>query len=476
MQIILINPPEFKNTESVVPRYMFQTSAFNYPPLGLLYLASNLMGNHECKIVDAPTLGYSVYDCLREIKENKPSIVGMTVFTDSLYSCFYLSIKIKEFNPTIKIVLGGPHVNIYPEETIRWSTIDYVLTGFSENSFACLIETLDKKHGNINIKFESIPGLWWKNGINVSKSNSSIDRFWEINRVKRPNRKLLDIQKYFTVANNKKITTMISSRGCPFSCTFCDVFEKRYQEREICDVVNEVKEIIELGISQIHFFDDCFNLKRARVVEMCQAFIDYNLKFEWSFRGRIEPCDTKLVQLLYKAGCRRVQLGIEGADQKTINRIKKKIDISKVPGILKIYKEQGIETLGYFILGFPFQTYEDCITSCEEIARMGFDYISMYILVPYPNTEVYRELLDKKILKKDYWHEHAINPQPDFKLERWHPYTEREKLEELLDKYYKRFYFSPKFIFSELKRTRSANSLIKKFKLALMMITTSFAK
>jgi hypothetical protein len=87
---------------------------------------------------------------------------------------------------------------------------------------------------------------------------------------------------------------------------------------------------------------------------------------------------------------------------------------------------------------------------------------------------MYKELLDKELLKKDYWHEHAVNPHPDFKLERWHPHIERKELEELLNKYYKRFYLSPKFIFSEFRRTRSLNSFIRKVKLASAMITSKF--
>lgn len=474
MKIILINPPEYCNTERIAPDYLYQTNAFNYPPLGLLYLASNLEGNHESKIIDAPTQGYSLNDCMEEIIEYKPSLVGITVFTDSLYSCRILAEKIKVFDPTIKVVFGGPHSNIYPEETIRFPMVDYVLTGFAESSFACLVENVDRGQNTTDSVFASMAGLWWKDGTAIKKSKCCDDAVWNINRIKRPNRGLINYEKYFTVANRKIITTMISSRGCPFSCTFCDVLERRYLQRDIPDIITEVKEILDLGVDQIHFFDDCFNLKRDRVVKICRAFIDNNLKFEWSFRGRLEPCDEALVRLLYKAGCRRVQLGIEGTDQDTIDRIKKRIDVSKVPAVVKIYHDNGIETMGYFILGFPFQTYKDCVFSCEKILRMGFDYINMFILIPYPKTAIYRELLDAGLIKKDYWHEHAVNPHPDFKLEQWHPSLTRKELEELLNSYYKKFYFSPKFIFSELRRTRSMKDFIKKFKVAVAMIKNKF--
>lgn len=470
MKILLINPPDYSNSECIAPSYMYQSSAFNYPPLGLLYLASNLQSNHECSIIDAPTLGYSPEDCLREVETYKPSIVGLTVFSDSLYSCNYLSKLIKEFDQTIKIVFGGPHINIYPEESITHLNTDFVVTGFAENSFSQLVDILDQENGRTNAKLADVPGLWWKNGTNIFKPVHPNDTHWDINKIRRPDRSLLDIEKYFTVANSEKIATILSSRGCPFSCTFCDVFEKHFLKRDINEIIEELKEIYDLGIRQIHFFDDCFNLNRSRVVTICEAIIDSNLKFEWSFRGRVKPCDEELAQLLYKAGCRRAQLGIEGTNQTAINAIKKKIDIKEVPEVLNIYRNNGIETMGYFILGFPFQNYEDCEESCEEILKMGFDYINMFILIPYPDTEIYNELLDQKLIKKDYWYEHALNPQPDFKLERWHPYIEREKLEDLMNRYYKKFYFSPKFIFSELKRMRTLNDILNKSKVAVNMI------
>jgi len=472
VKILLINPPEFKNSECIAPSYMYQSSAFNYPPLGLLYLASNLKGTHECKIIDAPTLGYSPDDCLKEIKKYNPSVIGMTVFSDSLYSCSYLTKAIKTINPDIKIVLGGPHINIYPGESIKYLQVDFVLTGFAENSFASLIEILENKN---NVKYEDIPGLWWKNETEFFQSQNPLDQSWDINRINKPDRKLLDNDKYFTVANSKKIVTMLSSRGCPFSCTFCDVFEKRYLRRDVEDIIDELKDIDNLGISQVHFFDDCFNLKRSRVVDICNAILNNNLTFEWSFRGRIEPCDDELAKLLYKAGCRRVQLGIEGTNQTTIDNIKKKIDIAKVPKVVNIYKNNGIETMGYFIIGFPFQTYDDCVASCEEILKLGFDYINMFVLIPYPNTEIYNDLLSKKIIKNDYWYDHAVNPKPDFQLERWHPYVEKEKLEELLNKYYKKFYFSPKFIISEIRRTHSMNDFLNKIKVAFNMFKSKFS-
>ncbi len=469
--ILLINPPANENSEAISPKFMRDNYAFNYPPLGLLYLAANLPSRYECRIIDAPASRLTPSNCIEEINKFKPFLIGITAFSDSLYSVHELSKMIKEYDPNIIIVIGGPHVNIFPKETLTWGTVDYVLTGFCENTFANLAEILSSQE---QTRMENIPGLWWREQDEIHKSLIDKDPSWNINEIEMPDRELLDNSKYFTLADQQTITTMISSRGCPFQCTFCDVFEKSFLTRSVDDLVKEIKHVLSLGIRQIHFFDDCFNLKRQRVIDLCRAFIENKLDFRWSFRGRLEPCDDELAQLLYKAGCRRAQIGIEASDQETIKMIRKGINLSKVPEKLRIYKKAGVRTMGYFILGYPHQRLKDCVESCKEIRKMGFDYINMFILIPYPNTEIYQNIFDDGMIKEDIWKLHAIDPQPNFKLPKWHPHVKRSELEALLVSCYNKFYFSPRFILMELRRVKSLRDLSAKVKQAVAMIIGNF--
>ena len=469
MRILLINPPKFRNSECIAPAYMQQAHVFKYPPLGLLYLAANLRGDHDCRVLDAISLDISPEGCLSEVRGFNPDLVGITVFADCLYACRHLVGRIKDISPATRIVLGGPHANLYPRELAGWSDVDFVMTGFCENTFDRLVGTLEAHPEPAHADLASIPGLYWCDGPNAVASELSADPTWDITKIRRPDRTLLDLNRYFTVANSQTITTAVSSRGCPFSCTFCDVFERRYLTRDIDDIIAELQEIAALGIKQVHFFDDCFNLKRQRTIDICKAMIKADLGIEWSLRGRISPCDDELARLLYRAGCRRVQLGIEGTNGETIRRIEKRIDITRVPEVVRIYRRAGILTMGYFILGFPFQTHEDCVESCEDILRMGLDYVNMFALIPYPKTAIYEDLRTQGLIDRDYWYDHTLDPQPDFKLPRWHPHIDRAGLERLLNRYYKKFYWSPRFIWSEIKRTRSLAALMEKSKLALQM-------
>ncbi|HPP88769.1 MAG TPA: radical SAM protein, partial [bacterium] len=188
-----------------------------------------------------------------------------------------------------------------------------------------------------------------------------------------------------------------------------------------------------------------------------------------SFRGRVKPCDKEMADLLYKAGCRRVQLGIEATEQEIIDLIRKNIKITDILEVLKIYKSSGIITLGYFIIGFPTQTLEDCKISFKKMQQFGFDYIYMTKLVPYPKTIIYEQILEQKLLDKDYWYDFILNPTPNYILPNWHPYCSKDELNDLLIKNYRSFYISPKFILKELKRTKSLNQLLKKIKVSLSL-------
>lgn len=466
MRILLIYPPQQKNRGILAPSYITQQHSFLYPPLGLLYLASNIdRRKHEVKIVDSEALKFSISDCVDAVKEFKPNILGITVLTDLLYSAKKIAEGAKIILPNTRIILGGPHVNIYPYETMSFAQIDFCLQHFAEHPLNMLLQAIDANSG-----YEKVPGLFYKKNGFIYKSNVAVNNRLDLDALKIPDRRLLDYSKYFTIVDNKIITTALTSRGCPSRCTFCDVFQKEYLYRSPENVLEEVKDIVKLGIRFIHFFDDNFNLLKDRVVRFCELLLKENIKVEWSFRGRVVPIDDKMAKLLYASGCRRVQLGVESCDEETLKIIKKNINLELVRETLSIYKKNKILTLGYFMVGFPHESYEDCVESINKAIRSGFDYIHFAALTPYPNTEIYQELLNGGI--KDHWLEYAKNPSANYCIPNLHPAVSREKLDSLVNNAYKKFYFSSKFILKEISRMENLKVLILKAKAAFKIFST----
>ena len=466
MKILLLYPPQPRVKGGLSPSYIQQRYSFLYPPLGLLYLASNVDRNkYQVKVIDSIALKLSIKECIDYIKEFKPDILGMTVLSDSVYSAKTIAEGVKALFPNIKIVFGGPHTNIYPYETMRFEAVDFCLQYFAEVSFPILLRAIENNSG-----YSDVPGLFYKHKQQIYKSVVASNANIGMDSLRIPDRRLLDSSKYFTVVDNKIIATAITSRGCPFQCTFCDVFQKKYLYRSPENVIEEIKDIVKLGIKSIHFFDDNFNLLTDRVVRFCELLLKEKLGIEWSFRGRVMPIDDKIARLLHASGCSRVQLGIESADENTLKIIKKQIDLEQVKETINIYKRNKISTLGYFIVGFPHESYEDCVKSARNAMRLGFDYVQFSVLTPYPNTEIYRQLLKEG--REDHWLEFARDPKDNYILPHLHSTISKSKIERLVNYTYKKFYFSPQFIFKELFRTRRIRALALKINAALKILLT----
>lgn len=466
MKVLLVFPPHPKNKGELGPSYLGQQYSFLYPPLGLLYLASNIdRTRHEVKILDSAALRLSITDCVNFIKEFEPDVLGMTVLTNLLYSAKVIAEGAKAALPNMKVVFGGPHVNIYPYETLAFPGVDFCLQHFGEYSMNMLIEAIDNNSG-----YQNVPGLFYKSQEAIRKSDKPVNYRMDLDSLKMPDRRLLDYSKYFTVVDNNIITTAISSRGCPSQCTFCDILQKKYLYRSPGNVIEEIKDIVSLGIKTVHFFDDTFNLVRERVIEFCELLLKENIKIKWSFRGRVTPIDDEMAKLLYAAGCRRVQLGVESSSEKTLKIIKKNISLEEVKRAICIYKKNRILTMGYFMVGFPHENLGDCMESLNVAAHMGFDYLHLAVLTPYPNTEIYSQLLKEGA--PDHWIGFARNPQDNYSIPVMHPSIDRKTLDSLVDKAYRKFYFSPKFVFEEIKRINNLKALVWKAKAVLKIVST----
>jgi radical SAM superfamily enzyme YgiQ (UPF0313 family) len=465
MRILLLSPPEEGVKGGSVPStYIRQNSSYLFPPLGLLYLASNLnRSKHQLKVIDSIASKLSIDDCAKRIKEYNPDVLGMTTLSYTLYPVRKIAEAAKRLLPNVRIVLGGPHINIYPYETMTFSEVDFCLLYFAESSFELLLQAIENNSG-----YENVPGLFYKRNQDICKSAQPVNNNINLDALKMPDRRFIDYTKYFTVANNKIVTTAISSRGCSYQCTFCDIFQKKVLTRSPENVIEEVKDIVKLNIKSIHFYDDNFNFDRERVIKICELMLKENLKIEWSFRGRVEPIDNDMAKLLYSAGCRRVHLGVESGGEETLKIIKKRISLEKVKHASAIYRKNKIKTLGYFIVGFPHESREDCVQTYKVASQLGLDYIFISILVPYPNTAIYRGLLQQGI--KNHWLEFSKEPKMDYYIPNLHPHMSMEELQDIVADGHKRFYFSPAFIFKELFRTVRLRALIIKMKFALRLL------
>lgn len=473
MNILLINlPREGEVVDSTTPDYLLY-DFMHYPPLGLLSIAANVDARHSMKILDTLTNNYSIEDTVKYIVDFKPDLLGISVVTKRLYPMYAISKKIKELLPKTIIIAGGPHINYFPMETMEIGTLDYALPGFGEETFPQFVEIIDKNE-NIDSFIGSIPGLYYK--VNGSiKVNPPDDKPTVLDRFPFPRRELIDLEDYFTAADKVKMTTVYSSRGCPFHCIFCDVQEKKYHYRSAERLVDEFESIAALGIKEIHIFDDTFNFKRQRVIDMCNEIIRRGLKISWSARARVHPIDKEMLELMKAAGCCRLHVGVEALDDNILINIKKQITLEQIYNFFELCNEYKIDTLAYFIIGFPEETEEYRKALFKRISLLKATYVYINILFPTPKSEYYKNLIRDGVYEKDHWAEFVKKPVENFDIPLCRTPELQAELTVLADTIHKKFYLSPRFILNDLKRNTSFKMLWLKAKIAVRLFASTLS-
>ena len=469
MKILLMNLPRESETIDYTTREYLLTDFSRYPPLGLLAIAANVNHRHTIKVIDVIVKNLSIRDTIQFIEDYKPDVLGISVVTRRLYALSAISRAVKQALPNVKIVAGGPHVNYWSEATIKMGTLDYVLTGYGERSFPILIDAIENGGGEELLK--KVPGLYYLSSEGKIRTSPAEEMPVVLDSLPFPDRRLINLEDYFSAIDKAKMTTLYSSRGCPFHCIFCDVQEKKFHFRSAKSVVDEFEEIEKLGIKEIYIVDDNFNVNRQRAIDICNEILRRKLKIRWSARARVFPFDEQMMDMLKKSGCRRLHVGIESVDQSILNYINKGQSLEQIQNFFRLCREFDIETLAYFVIGFSVETREYRERLLKEVMKLGVTYCFFNVLYPLPKTQYYQSLLDDGTFKEDYWADFVRNPRPNYSLPLPRSPQLQKELETLADECHRKFCFRPYFILREARKVAfSPRMFLMRIKLAFVLI------
>ena len=177
---------------------------------------------------------------------------------------------------------------------------------------------------------------------------------------------------------------MVTSRGCPYRCTFCNTPRHRYRVQSPERVCDEIESCIKLGIREIYFVDDTFNITNQRVHDLCDEIIRRGLKFSWTVRFRVKGVDRPLLLKMKEAGCSRIQLGVEQGTEEGLLRLKKDVTSKEIEQAFRLCREVGMNTVVYFMIGTPVErTRQDVLDTIEYSIRLKPDFVMYNILTPF---------------------------------------------------------------------------------------------
>lgn len=471
LRVLIIFPPDTNAVRAMYMETEESTGIGVKPPLGPMFVASYLRHNtpHQVKILDCQVLRLSEDDIRNEVRNYRPHIVGVTAWTDFWYDAYRCIQIVKEVDPHIHVTVGGPHTGIYPEETLEFSGCDSVIVGDGEVPFFWLVNGLSNGHVP-----ENLPGLHLKPH-GVKQGHLKFYIHGELDSLPFPDRTMLPYHRYSSVVSKADfVTTMITSRGCPYQCTFCKLSFQKTLSRSAQNVIEEMEQIAALGIKEIEVYDDTFTWSKKRLIDICKGVVERGFEFDWAIRDRVSSATPEAMEWLARAGCRRIHFGVESGSDTTLKTIKKAINTKQAVEAVRLAKQHGIEVLTYFMLGLPGETLSDMQETIRFAKRLDPDYVTFSVTVPYAGTEMYEDGLKSGIIPVDYWLEFARKPAPKFVVPYfWEEHLNKKQLLDVRDKATRAFYFRPRYVFKQIRQTASLGEFKRKAAMALGLFSAS---
>lgn len=461
MKILLVNPPKKNEIFGNNPQLIENVRGFN-PPLGILYIAGYLLENssHTVFAVDAQVEELDYEQLKISMSKNGPyDVIGLTVMTFTIIDVMLTVRLIKSLWPDVTVVLGGPHASIYPRETVALGGVDYAIVGEGEITFLELLNAIEN-----NKSPENIAGLAFKKAGKYIQTTTR-PPLEELDSLAEPARHLVPYEKYFSILfKGRPVTSIFTSRGCPFRCTFCDRphMGKKFRFRSAKAVLKEMKNCLEMGIQEFLFYDDTFTVNRERVMELCDLIIREKMYVTWDVRAHVNTIDKAMLEKMKKAGCQAIHYGVESGSERILKSIEKGITKKKARDVFQITKESGIKTLAYFIIGFPSETESEIQGTIDFAIELDPDYLHLTKLCPFPSTKIYLDALSSNVFTDDLWKKFAENPNPEFKPPICKGKFSEDDLNGWIKKGYKKFYLRRKYIFKQLMNIKNISDLKRK--------------
>ncbi|KKK63619.1 hypothetical protein LCGC14_2992450, partial [marine sediment metagenome] len=275
-----------------------------------------------------------------------------------------------------------------------------------------------------------------------------------------PARRSSPYRRYHSVlAKRNPITVMITSRGCPFDCVFCNRMGRKYRCHSAEYVLAEFDDIVELGIAEVFIHDDTFTLRRDRVEEICRGLIERRGDLIWEARTRVDCVDRELLALMRRAGCTRLSFGVESGSPRVLKAMRKGIDLDRVKQVFRWTRQEGITSLADFMIGSLDERREDVEMSLALAGEINPDYVQYSICSPYPGTPLYEIGRENGLIAEDVWEAFAGDPLRKFRSPVWTQHFTEDELIQLAAMAYRRFYMRPSYMLRQATKIRSFRQL-----------------
>lgn len=457
MKIILITPPF--SFDDVTGKTKSMGRVLNIiPPLGLCYIAAYLEKyNYDVKIIDGQLISFK--DTLKIIEKKQPDIIGIGTTTPSFPNAVKLALDIKRISLDTIVAIGGNHITKLVNETLQFDCFDVGVLGEAEMTFLELVKSIEKYGKN---RLIDVKGIAFRENdkITITEKGGFIKNLDEL---PFPARHLIaPPSKYHpTPASFKRLphADVITSRGCPYTCSFCDngVFGPSYRERSPENVIEELELLRDkYGVRDVKFFDDVFTLNKKRLYKICDLIKERSIDMPWACLTRVDLVDKETLIKMKKARCWQVLFGIESGDQRILDLVGKRTTVDKNRKAVELAHEAGLSVRADYLFGVPGDDIESMKKTLDFAIKLNTFTAHFLKFTPYPGNEIY-----EKLVKSGYKFDFLKNcTQIDHSDALYVPEgVNKEEYLNFINYAHKKYYIRPGYIWKQLLSIKSIGDI-----------------
>lgn len=471
MKVIIANPPwpgKGFGARTNVRWPHFRADKCLAFPIYLAYASALLKkSGYDVFAIDTVEKELGIFKFASLVKEKKPNIIFLEISTPSIMYDLETAQMLKAVMPDCLIAVCGPHATHFHEQLAKdYNFIDICIRGEFESTMADICSAI--KSGK---ELGEVQGITWKN-----KNKVVINKAREFNKnlddMPYPDRESFKIENYQQAFySGKKTALLISSRGCPFQCTFClwpsTVGGKIYRARAPKDVVDEIEYLIKhYNVDELFFDDDTFALEKKRVIEICNEIKNRHLKIKWLCMGRVNTVDEEMLRHMKEAGCYQIFYGFESGSDKILKSVKKGITREEMVRAVKITQKIGLVAAGSFVFGTPEESMETVRETLDFAKKLKADWVQFTLAAPFPGTAFFDEAKAKDLLEINSWSDLDGAHGPIVKTK----YLSRKQLEGIIRKAYASYYLSPGIVGVNLARMIKTKSIKRIYRGAISVL------
>ncbi|HLD42431.1 MAG TPA: radical SAM protein [Candidatus Nanoarchaeia archaeon] len=443
-RILFIQPPPLQQQDLM--------ENIRYPPLGITSIAGFMRDKgYIVGLYDGCAVKASADTVLQEVRRFKPDVVALTATSAIIHYAFAVAEKVKELDPSIKVVIGGPHATELPHHALSNANVDVLLRGEGELS---LLELMKALEGGGDLR--SIKGIgFMENGRMILTPPMPL--ITNIDELPFPAYDLLPINNYTSPYSRRKpFMAMVRTRGCPYDCSYCEipnVYDRRFRVQSPERSIKEVDYLVQtLGVKEISFKDPIFTLLPKNVMEFCDLLIERDYDLSWCGNARVDNFSLDLAKKMKKAGCFSVTFGLESGDQRILDNLRKRATAEQGKEAVKIAKMARLDVVANFMVGNPGETKESIERTIQYMKEIDPAYVYMGFCTAFPGTALQRQAEQNDwILQKDPT---AVRYE-DLQMNATN--LSNEELKQALNRMYRAFYFRPKYIARRMLKLKPAD-------------------